>query len=50
MKDIIECHGGNDYQITHMNKAGLERENNPAISIPVTVDAALWDGAGGAVV
>jgi hypothetical protein len=50
MNDIIEFHGGNDYQITHMNKAGLERENNLPISIPVSADAALCDGDGGAAV
>jgi hypothetical protein len=49
MNDIIECHGGNDYQTTHINKAGLERDNLP-ISIPVTANAALWDGTGGAAV
>ena len=43
MNDIIESQGGNDYKITHMNKAGLEREDNLPISIPVTAAAADWD-------
>ena len=43
MNSIIECNGGNNYAIPHMNKTGLEREDNLPIYIPVTAAAANWD-------
>jgi hypothetical protein len=33
---IIECHGGNDYKLVHMNKEKLEKENRLPLTIAVT--------------
>jgi hypothetical protein len=43
MNDIMECRRCNDCKITHMNKEGLERDNDLPVSIPVSAAAANWD-------
>jgi hypothetical protein len=43
VNDAIEREGGNDCKITGANEAGLERDDNLPVSIPVTAAAATWD-------
>ena len=42
MNSIIECEGGNDYNLTHMKKAQLQREGQLPVSIEVTDDFLEW--------
>jgi hypothetical protein len=45
MNQVIECNGGHNYRIKHMNKARLERlDLLPPQSILVTDAAMDWDG------
>jgi hypothetical protein len=44
MNQVIECHGGIDYKLEHMNKARLERLGLLPQSIWVTDAAINWDG------
>ncbi|KAL7571433.1 hypothetical protein ACA910_019191 [Epithemia clementina (nom. ined.)] len=39
LNEILECHGGNDYAIAHMNKQGLELNSNLPIVLDVTKHA-----------
>ena len=45
MNQVIECNGGCDYRIEHMNKARLERLGLLPQSILVTDAAMDWDGS-----
>jgi len=39
MQEVITCHGGNDYELKHMNKAQLERTGALPMSIEANADA-----------
>ncbi len=45
MNQVIECNGGCDYRIKHMNKARLERLGLLPQSNLVTDAAMTWDGS-----
>jgi hypothetical protein len=44
MNQVIECNGGCDYRIEHMNKVRLERLGLLQQSILVMDAAMAWDG------